>query len=204
MGGNNRKYVPIAVEQQFVDTHLTVKAMHGVGIVVPVIHHIITPAFLHHTVVTWSVNCPVGIGLKNTAFIFERPHRPHLRCGVLHPVGMVVARTRGVGKIISVATLEHKRRLENIFQLSIGNQPFVREEFIGSNGVRSVLTPTARIATSRFPATQLCHATAETFVNTPCSEVKILLSVIIAEELRVERDDIMHITVGHHHRILLP
>ena len=177
--------------------------MHGVGIVVPVIDNIIMSVFLQYAVVTWSVNCPVGIGLKNTAFIFERPHRPHLRRGVLHPVGMVVTGTRGVGEIIGVATLEHERCLENVLQLSIGNNPFFREEFIGGNGVGSILTPTAGIATSWFPATQLGHSTAKTVVNAPSSEVKILLAVVIAEELRVERDDIMHITVGHHHRVFL-
>ena len=114
-----------------------------------------------------------------------------------------MAGTRGVGEIIDVTPLEHKRSLENILQFRIGDKPFLRKELVGRDGMRSILTPTTCIASNGLLATQLCHPTAKTLVDAPSSEIEILLPVIIAEELRIKSDDVMHITVGNHHRILL-
>ena len=75
MGRNYRENVSIGVEEQFVDTYLTVETMNGVGIVVPVVNNIITLTFPEYAMMSWAMYSPIGIGLKDTTLIYKRSHR---------------------------------------------------------------------------------------------------------------------------------
>ena len=122
----------------------------------------------------------------------------------MHTISVVVTGARGVGEIIGVAAFEHKRSLENVLQLGIWNEPFLRKELIGCDREGILLIPSTGIrAGRRFLATQLGYSTAKALIDAPGGEVEILLSIVIAEKLRVEGDGIMHIAVGYHHSIFL-
>ena len=50
---------------------------------------------------------------------------------------------------------------------------------------------------------ELCYSTAESVVDAPGGEVQVFLSVVIAEQLGVEGDDVVDIAVGYHHGVVL-
>ena len=45
---------------------------------------------------------------------------------------------------------------------------------------------------------ELSHSAAETFIDAPRGKIQILRPVVVAEQLWVEGDDVVYITVGHH------
>ena len=51
---------------------------------------------------------------------------------------------------------------------------------------------------------ELGHPAAETLIDAPRGKIQILRPVVVAEQLWVEGDDIVYITVGHHHSVFLP
>ena len=117
---------------------------------------------------------------------------------------MVVTRARGVGEIVGVSLFEYKGSLEDVLQFGVGNEPFLSKKVIGRNREGILLMPSTSICADCWMlAAQSCNTTAKALVNAPGGEIEILLTVVIAKELRVERDDIVHIAVGHHHSIFL-
>ena len=138
---HNRQDVAIGIKLHLVDTDLTVEAVYAPWQVVAVIHDIVFPVLLEDGMMSWTMDCLVGIGLKDASFIFKRSHGPRCRRGVLHAIGVIVAGTRGIGEIIDTMTFEDKRRLEDILQFGVGDEPFLREELISGNGKRIVFMP---------------------------------------------------------------
>ena len=122
----------------------------------------------------------VIVGLEDATFILEGSHRTNGRSGILHAVSIVVARARGVGEIIDAVTLKHEGCFEYVFQFGVGNEPLLAE----------------------FCAIHLCDATAEVLIDAPRTEVEILLTVFIAEELGIERDGIVDKAVWNEHGIV--
>ena len=104
---------------------------------------------------------------------------------------------------------EDIRRLEDILQFGVGNESFLGEETVGSNGEWGFLVPFTSILIHRKrPVFQILRiqfgdTTAKVFIDGPGGKIQILRSVVIAKQLGIEGDDIVHIAVGHHHGIFL-
>ena len=45
---------------------------------------------------------------------------------------------------------------------------------------------------------QFRNTAAEALIDAPCREIQILRPVVVTEQLRIQSDDVMDITVGHH------
>ena len=110
------------------------------------IDDVVVSVFLDDAMMSRPVDGAVGISFQDAALIFVRPHRSCLRDGILHTIGMVVTRTGRIGEVIRISTLEHKRRLEDILQFRIGDQPLLRKELIGGYREWRILFPVPRIA----------------------------------------------------------
>ena len=57
------------------------------------INYVVVVALLQYTMVTWTVNGTIGIGLEYASLVFIRTKRL-IAGGVLHTIGMIVAGTR--------------------------------------------------------------------------------------------------------------
>ena len=146
MGGDDREDIPLGIETHLVDADLTVEAVNRMGIVMTMIDDVVVSVFLDDAMMSRPVDGAVGISFQDAALIFVRPHRSCLRDGILHTIGMVVTRTGRIGEVIRISTLEHKRRLEDILQFRIGDQPLLRKELIGCYREWRILFPVPRIA----------------------------------------------------------
>ena len=63
VGGDDGKDIPLGIETHLVDTHLTVEAVDGMGIVMTVIDDVVVSVFLDDTMMARPVDGAVGIGL---------------------------------------------------------------------------------------------------------------------------------------------
>ena len=140
---HNGHDIALGIELQLVDAHLAVEAVNGAGQVVAVVDDVVATVVLQHRVVTRAVNSLVLVGGQQLALVLERSHRSYLRHGILHTVGIGMAGAAGVGEVVDAVTLEDKRSLEDVLQLGIGNEPFLGEERVGSDGERMILVPVA-------------------------------------------------------------
>ena len=122
-----------------------------------------------------------------------------------------MAAAGGIGEIVYAVALEYERGLEDILQLGIGNKAFLTEEGVCRYRERPVLVPPAGIPFNagrqgvdiKLSILELRHSTAEAVENTPGGKIKVLALVVILEKHRVEGDDIMYVSVGYHHGIVL-
>ena len=207
----DRDDIAVGIEFQFVDAYLTVEPVNGLRIVVAVIDDVIMSLMLQDRVMTRSVNRLVFIRCQHLSFILERSHRSRCRCGILNAIGICMTGAGGIGEIIDTIPFKYKGCLEDILQFCVGNQSLLAEELIGCDREGGLLVPSAGIYCPVFGKcihvklafAQLRYAATEAFVNAPCREVEILAAVIIGKQLRVEGDDIVYITVGHHHCIVV-
>ena len=136
----------VGSEAKFIDADLAVEAVNRMGIVVSMIDDVVVSVFLDDAMMARPVDGAVGISFQDAALIFVRPHRSCLRYGILHTISMVVTRTRRIGEVIRIATLEHKGCFEDILQFRIRNQPLLRKELIGCYREWRILFPVPRIA----------------------------------------------------------
>ena len=143
MGRCDGKNVAVGIEGHLVDAHLTVETVNRTGQVMAVVDNVIAASLFKDGVMTRPVDGLVGVGFEDAALIFKRSHRSYGRCGILHPIGVVVTGAGGIGEVVDAVSFEHKGSLEDVLQLSIGYQSFLREELIGSNGKGIVFAPEA-------------------------------------------------------------
>ena len=205
--GDDGLDVALGIELQFVDAYLAIEAVYRLRIVVAVVDDVVASVYLDNGVMARAVYGLVLVGGQQFAFVFEGPHRSRLRRGILHTVGIGVARATAVGEVVGAASLEDEGSLEDVLQLCVGYQSFLAEELVGSNGEGIVLVPSAGISPLCLMHCGLCidlrHAAAETLVDAPGGEVEVLAAVVVAKELGVEGNDVVDVAVGHHHGIVL-
>ena len=118
---HNGEYIAIGIKLHLVDTHLTIEAMHATRQVVAVIDDVVfarrlalTVVYLKNGVMTRAMDGLVGIGLKDASLVFKWSHGARCRCGILHPIGVVVAGTRRIGEIIDAIAFEYEWSLEDV------------------------------------------------------------------------------------------
>ena len=93
MGGDDGEEGAVGSEAKLVDADLAVEAVDGMGIVMTMIDDVIVSVFLDDAMMARPVDGAVGIGLQDATLVCKRPHRSSLRCGILHTIGVIVART---------------------------------------------------------------------------------------------------------------
>ena len=181
MGGSDRLDVACFVELKTVDADLTMEAAVGMWIVVTMIDDVVflftlVVDLLEHRMMPGAMDRAVGIGLQDGSLVFVGTHGRG-RCGILHVIGLVVARLARIHEIIDSIALQDKRCLEEVLCLGVGNKTRLGE---GLQVLRC-----------------LADTTTEAFVDAPGSPIDIHFAIVIDESLSVERNGTRHIAVVH-------
>ena len=172
VGGLDLFNLAIRGEVEFVDTDLAIEAVGGLWDVMAVIHDVVFVAVLQDAMVTRTVDSLVFVGFKDAALILIRSHRPHRACGILHTIGVIVARAGGIGEIVDAVALQHKRCLEEVLDLGIQDELLVGKRL--------------------HVGIELCYTAAEAVVDAPRTEIDVDLAVVVDEGLAVEGDGVMN------------
>ena len=92
MGGDDLLNLTVRGEVQLVDANLAVEAVRGLWDVVAVVDDVVLVAILQDAVMAGAVHGLVVVGLEDAALILVGPHRTRGARGILHAIGVVVAR----------------------------------------------------------------------------------------------------------------